>query len=212
MANLEEKKKKAGAILRRLKKLFPVPDSALHYSNNHELLFAVMLSAQTTDKKVNEVTEKLFKKYRTIDDYARTKPSLFAEEIRQVNFYRTKARHIIETAKILNSEYGGEVPLTMGKLTRLPGVGRKSANVVITHADGEVTGIAVDTHVKRLARLFGLTKEKEPDNIEQNLMKLYPKKDWHGINPRLVYYGRAYCTARCKHLECPLRNYIEGIQ
>lgn len=202
------KKEKAARILKELTKLFPVPDSALRYGNNLELLFAVMLSAQTTDKKVNEVTEHLFKKYRTAGDYARAKLPQFAEEIRQVNFYRTKAKHIIEAAHILDKEYGGIVPLVMEDLIRLPGVGRKSANVVIAHANGTVTGIAVDTHVKRLARLFGLTKEKEPNKIEKDLMELFPQKDWHGVNPRLVYYGRAYCTARCKHADCPLREYI----
>lgn len=203
--SLKARKKKAVKIVRILKKLFPKAKIALRYSNNWELLVAVMLSAQCTDKKVNEVTEKLFKKYKTLDDYVRADKREFEKDIRSTGFYRNKAKNILAAAKIIKKKYGGRVPKTMGELTSLPGVARKTANIVLGNAYGIVQGIAVDTHVRRLARLCDLTRENDPDKIEKDLMEILPHREWFNFNMRLVAYGRTYCPARPhNHSLCPL--------
>ena len=169
---------------------------------------AVVLSAQTTDKKVNEVTARLFEKYKTLDDYVKTKPQEFASDIKQIGLYRGKAKNILATAKIIKEKYGGEIPRTMEELVELHGVGRKTANIILSSAFNIAVGIAVDTHMRRLTRLFGLTKNNDPNKIEQDLMKIVPKKEWGQFNYRMVDYGRKYCSARCKHDACPLRKFI----
>lgn len=207
--NFTERKKRAKKIISALKKFFPRAKIVLKYSNNWELLVAVMLSAQCTDKKVNEVTALLFKKYRALDDYIRALQGEFENDIRSTGFYHAKARHILATAKIIQERYKGNVPNTMEALLTLPGVARKTANIVLANAYGIVEGIAVDTHVKRLARLLGLTEETNPERIEKDLMQIIPKSEWFNLTYRLIEYGRAYCSAKPhNHKQCPL-NFLE---
>lgn len=203
---LEIRKHQAMVVLRELKKLFPKAGMMLRYRNNWELLVAVELSAQCTDKKVNEVTGILFKKYRTLDGYVYAKQRDFEKDIYSTGFYRNKAKNILAAAKIIQGKYGGEVPNTMKELLEIPGVARKTANVVLGNAYGVVEGIAVDTHVRRLSRLFGLTKENDPNKIEQDLMEILPKKEWFRFTYRMIEYGRKYCKAapRHDHRECPV--------
>lgn len=192
------RKKRAQKILAELIKLFPNSHIELNYGNNWELLVAVMLSAQCTDKTVNKVTEKLFKKYTTLDDYADADPRIFEKDIHSTGFYKNKTKNILATAKKLRNDFGGEVPQTMKDMLTLPGVARKTANIVLAHAYGVVEGIAVDTHVKRLAQKFGLTSHRNPDKIEKDLMSIFPAKEWSAVNHRFVLYGRYICPAR-KH-------------
>lgn len=191
-----ERKKRATAIGRALARLFPNPTCALTYGNNFELLVAVILSAQCTDKKVNEVTEKLFRKYRTLNDYVHANPKEFARDIRQTGFFNTKTKNVLGAAVKIKKEFGGTVPQTMKELLTIPGVARKTANVVLGNAYGIVEGIAVDTHVKRFAQKFDLTDHKDPKKIEQDLMLLFPRKDWFVLTYRLIEYGRQICPAR----------------
>lgn len=204
---LKERKRKARTIIRRLKKLIPDAKLALHYSNPWELVVAVVLAAQCTDKKVNEVTEKLFKKYRKLEDYIKADPREFEQDIKQIGLYRSKARYILAAAKIVKEDFKGKVPKTMKEITKLPGVARKTANIVLGDAYGVVDGIAVDTHVRRLALKFGLTKHSDPVKIERDLMQIIPKADWLKANYLLVEYGRRYCPARPhNHAACPLNK------
>ena len=204
-AEIKEREAKALKIIKALRKLFPNPRIALRYSNNWELFVAVVLSAQCTDKKVNEVTEKLFKKYRKLDDYAKTKRKDFEKDIRPTGFYRNKAKNILSAAKELKKRFGGKIPKTMAEILTLPGIGRKSANVILGNAYGVVEGIAVDTHVRRLSKKLGLTKHDDPVKIERDLMEIIPKKDWFKFTYLLIDYGRKYCVARPHaHENCPL--------
>ena len=196
---------KAATIVRALKKLFPKTGMALHYSNHWELLVTVVLSAQCTDKKVNEVTEKLFKKYTTLDDYADADPKEFEKDIRPTGFFRNKTKNILAAAKMIRADFDGEIPQTMKELVRVPGVARKTANIVLGNAYGIVEGIAVDTHVIRLSRLLGLTDYADAVKIERDLMQILPKKEWFAFTYRLIDYGRKYCSARRHdHAACPL--------
>lgn len=199
--SLRERKKRVQKISIALKKLFPEAKIALKYASNWELLVAVILSAQCTDKKVNEVTEKLFKKYRTLDDYLRAKPQEFEQDIKATGFYRNKAKNILTAAKIIKEKFNGKLPKTIKEMLELPGVARKTANVVLGNAYGVVEGIAVDTHVSRLAQKLGLTTEKDPVKIERDLMALFPKNEWSPITYRLINYGREICVRR-KHSNC----------
>ncbi len=204
-ADLEKKEKLGREILKVLKRLHPDAKIALKYRNNMQLLAAVILSAQCTDKKVNEVTEKLFKKYKIVDDFANAGIKTFEKEIYQTGFYHAKARNIIAAAKMIRKEFKGILPKTMAEILRLPGVARKTANVVLGNAYGIVDGIAVDTHVKRLSKLYGLTNETDPVKVERNLMQIIPKKDWFKFTYMLIDYGRKECPARAhNHAACPL--------
>jgi endonuclease-3 len=210
MAGQKQKKQKARAkvILRKLKELFPDARMALKYRNNWELLVAVELSAQCTDKKVNEVTEKLFKKYCTLDDYVNADPREFEKDIFQTGFYRNKTKNILAAAKMVQEKCGGKIPRTMREILTIPGVARKTANVFLGNAYGVVEGIAVDTHVKRITRLWGLSREENPEKIEKDLMALLPPQEWFDFTYRVIEYGRKYCTARVKdHSSCPLSKY-----
>ncbi len=204
--DITERKIKVLKIVRELKKLFPKAKMTLTYSNNWELWVAVILSAKCNDKKVNEVTKKLFKKYRKLDDYVQAKQHEFEVDIHSTGFYRNKAKNILATAKIIKEKHGGRIPKTMEEMLALPGVARKTANVVLGDAYGITEGIAVDTHVKRLTRLLELTDETNPDKIEKDLMQILPKKEWGQFTHRMIHYGRKYCPAVPKHnhKDCPL--------
>lgn len=195
-----ERKKRTTKIVATLKKLFPHAKIVLNYSNNWELLVAVILSAQCTDKKVNEVTQKLFKKYRTLGDYVKANSKEFEKDIRPTGFFRAKTKNILAAAKMVKNKFGGKIPKTMEEMLKIPGVARKTANVVLGNAYGVVEGIAVDTHVKRLSQKLGLTYFDDPVKIERDLMQLLPQKEWFNFTYRLIDYGRAICPAR-KH-EC----------
>lgn len=202
---LEEKAKE---IASRLKELFPNPKTPLNYSNPWELYVAVVLSAQQTDVGVNKVTEILFGKYKKLEDYKHVSLEELKQDIRSINFYKGKAKAIKKAADIVLSDYHGNLPDTMNELIKLPFVGRKTANVILQEAYGKSEGIVVDTHVKRLANLFGLTNEKDPVKIEKDLMKVVPKKAWHEFGLGLIYYGRTHCKASCKHTDCPLKQCV----
>ena len=202
--------KRAAAILKVLKKLNPHPKSALDYGTPWEFLVAVQLSAQCTDKKVNEITQKLFKKYRTLDAYVRARPREFEKDIHATGFYRAKTRNILGAAKALKTRYKGRLPRTMPEMLTLPGMGRKSANIVLGTIYGVQAGIAIDTHVKRLAKQLGLTKHTDPGKIEKDLMAMFPRQEWLYLNYRLADYGRKFCPARPHdHIakKCPLAKF-----
>lgn len=200
-------KKRAGKILRELKKIVPDAGMILTYKNNWELLVAVILSAQCTDKKVNEVTENLFKKYRKFDDYIRAKPKEFEKDIFATGFYKNKTKNILSAAKYIKNEYEGKIPKTMEEMIKIPGVGRKTANVVLGNAHGVVEGIAVDTHVFRLAHVLKLSNGKTPEIVERDIMRLFPKKEWFRLTYYLIEYGRKFCPVRKHdHKNCPLSH------
>ncbi len=202
------KKEKAQEIVEELKKLFPKAKTALDYNSDFNLLVAVMLSAQATDKKVNEVSPALFKDYRTSSDYIKLNQEKLEKYINKIGLYRSKSKNILKTAKIIHEKYNDKLPSSMNELVELPGVGRKTANIVLSVIFGKDEGIAVDTHVKRLSHLFGLSKESNPDKIEKDLMEVLPQKEWSEFTLRMIDYGRKYCKASCKHTDCPLREYI----
>lgn len=183
-------------IINRLKKEYPAAKIALKYSSPFELLIATILSAQCTDERVNIVTEKLFKKYKTLKDFAIANPSELEKDIYSTGFYKNKARNIINCAKIIIEKFNGRVPDTMDELISLPGVARKTANIVLYNAFGKTEGIAVDTHVIRLSRRLGLTKNENPEKIEVDLMKTVPKSDWGNISYLLQFHGRNICQAK----------------
>ncbi len=190
-----------------LRKEYDVKGTALNHSSALELLVATILSAQTTDKRVNIVTEELFKKYRKAEDYANADIEELREAIKSVNFYRNKAKYIKESCRIIVEEYGGKVPDSMEELIKLPGVHRKTANVVLSNAFGKVEGIVVDTHVMRLSRRLELTKEKNREKIEQELMKKFSKDKWADLSNLLIAHGRNVCKARKPECEkCILKD------
>lgn len=190
------KKRRALLILERLKALYPEAPCSLDYDNPLQLLIATMLSAQCTDARVNIVTPDLFERFPTVTDYAEADVGEIETYIKSTGFYRNKAKNIRATCEKLVTQFGGEVPQSMDELTSLPGVARKTANVVLAHAFGINAGVTVDTHVKRITNRLGLTKHDAPVKIEQDLMKLLPQPDWENWSIRLVYHGRAVCDAR----------------
>ncbi|MBI2039014.1 MAG: endonuclease III [Candidatus Niyogibacteria bacterium] len=191
MENESAKKKRAGAILKRLSKAYPDAKIALTYGNPIQLLVAVILSAQCTDKKVNEVTRELFKKYKTAKNFAEANPKTFEKEIKSTGFYHAKAKSIIASAKMLVEKFGGRLPKTMEEMTKLRGVARKTANIVLGNAYGVVEGIAVDTHVRQFANYCNLSAYSDPVKIERDLMALFPKKEWFRLTYRIINYNRA---------------------
>jgi endonuclease-3 len=191
----------ASEVIVRLKTEYPDARTELDWSNPLELLVATILSAQTTDVQVNRVTESLFSKYRTAEDYADSTPDELEEDIRPTGFYRNKARSLRGMASALVEEHGGEVPRTMSELVALPGVGRKTANVVLGNAFGVNEGIVVDTHVRRVSGRLGLTESRDPVKIEQELMRLVPEVDWTIFSHLLILHGRRTCKARKP--DCP---------
>lgn len=193
--NMAERKKRAVKIVAMLKKLYPVPKTELKYKTPFQLVVAVMLSAQCTDKAVNKVTEILFKKYKTALDFARAKPKDFEKEIGSIPFFRNKTKAVIAAAKIVVDDFGGKVPRTITELAMLPGVGYKTANVVLGELYDIWEGIPTDTHVKRFAKRFDLTSNNDLKKISHDLEALVPKKDWKYVNNGLVLYGRYICKA-----------------
>ena len=183
-------------ILSILKKQYPQAHIALRYTNNWELLVAVILSAQCTDVMVNKVTEKLFKKYKSIADYAHADIKELEQDIKSTGFYRNKAKNVKAAAQLLFEKFNREVPKTMEEMLEIPGVARKTANVVLGNAYGIVAGIAVDTHVRRLSQRLGFTTYDDPEKIELDLMHLFDKKEWFGLTYKLIDHGRAICQAK----------------
>jgi endonuclease-3 len=182
-------------LLKGLRKLYPDAHCELDYKTPHELVFAVILSAQCTDVRVNATTKTLFKRYKTLDDYAKADPAELEAIVRSCGFYRMKARAIIETARAIRDEHGGEVPDTMEHLLALRGVARKTANVVLGEIYGKQEGVVVDTHMKRLSYRFGLTDEEDPVKVERDLDSLVPRKDWKFWSHAVIWHGRRVCKA-----------------
>jgi endonuclease-3 len=192
-SELEQRVRK---IIRLLKRAYPDAKCSLNYSNAFELLIATILSAQCTDVRVNIVTQDLFRKYRKPEDYLKVSPRELEKDIRTTGFFRNKTKSIQGTAKLLTEQYGGKVPETMEDLLELPGVARKTANVVLGNAFGVISGIVVDTHVTRLSHRLGLSMEKTAEKIEQDLIAIVPKKDWVIFSHLLIAHGRDICKAR----------------
>jgi len=188
-------------VIPRLKAEYPDARTELDWSNPLELLVATILSAQTTDVRVNGVTGTLFEKYRTAADYAGADPNELEQDIRPTGFYRNKARSLRGMAQALVDEHGGEVPRTMPELVTLPGVGRKTANVVLGNAFGIDEGVVVDTHVRRVSGRLGLTDKQDPEKIEQDLVRMVPREDWTVFSHLLIFHGRRVCKARKP--DCP---------
>ncbi|MEM9161756.1 MAG: endonuclease III [Cyanobacteria bacterium P01_F01_bin.4] len=190
------KKQKALEILARLKRLYPDARCSLDYETPLQLLIATMLSAQCTDERVNKVTPALFDQFPTVYAFAEAEVAEIETLVKSTGFYRNKAKNIHGACCKIITDFGGEVPQSMEALLQLPGVARKTANVVLAHAFGINAGVTVDTHVKRLTNRLGLTKHDVPTKIEQDLMKLLPQPDWENWSIRLIYHGRAVCDAR----------------
>jgi len=198
-------KEKVAEIIRRLRKEYPEPGTVLNFKNPFELLVATILSAQTTDVHVNKVTELLFKKYKSIKDYADVPLDILRKDIRSINFYNNKARNIQASAKMIMEQFGSKVPKSMDELTRLPGVARKTANIILFNAYGMNEGIAVDTHVKRVSSRLGLTQNEDPVKIERDLMAATPKEEWGYLTHLLIFHGRKICDAKKpRHSDCVL--------
>ena len=187
---------RAKKIIARLKREYPDATCALHHKSALELVVATILSAQCTDARVNIVTPHLFAKYRTAADYATADPRVLEREIQSTGFFRNKTKSIIGMAQALVERHGGEVPQTMEELTALPGVGRKTANVILGTWFQKNEGVVVDTHVHRLSRLLGLTRQDDPVKIEHDLMAIVPQDDWTWFSHTLIHHGRAVCIAR----------------
>jgi endonuclease-3 len=204
-----KRKERVLKILTILRQTYPEARIALNFSNPLELLVATILSAQCTDKRVNMVTEYLFKKYRTAADYAAADPKVFEEEIRSTGFYHNKTKSVLAAATRIATEFGGKVPDNMADLLTLPGVARKTANVVLGGAFGKNEGIVVDTHVIRLSQRLKLSRHKDNagDKIENDLLDLVPRKDWTDFGNMLILHGRTICEARRpKCPACPINN------
>lgn len=201
-------RKRIGPILRALRSTYPDAHCALRHGNALQLLVATILSAQCTDARVNIATQPLFAKYRTAADFAGADPAMFESEIRSTGFFRAKTKRILEAARLLTERHGGAVPDTMEHLLELPGVARKTANVVLGSWFRKATGVVVDTHVMRVSGRLKLTEEKTPEKIERDLMDLVPKKEWIDFAHRLIWHGRRICVARKPRCEiCPLGNW-----
>lgn len=198
-------------IIRALEATYPEARCALDFESPLQLLIATILSAQSTDKRVNMVTPALFRRYPTARSLARSKPDALEKMIHSTGFFRNKAKHIREACSIIDRGHGGRVPEDMTTLLTLPGVARKTANVVLGVAFGKAEGVVVDTHVQRLSRRLGFTRESKPERIEADLMKALPRKEWIGFSHLLIHHGRAVCKARrpdCAH--CTIADLCES--
>ena len=202
-----ERKARVDEILRRLERMYPGATCALHHENPWQLLVATILSAQCTDKRVNEVTPGLFRKYPTPEDFAAVAPEVLANDIRSTGFFNNKAKSIVGAAKRVVSEFHGKVPQTMNEMLSIPGAARKTANVVLGTAYGIAVGVVVDTHVQRISLRLDFTKQTDPKKIEQDLMKVVPKDHWISFSHEIILHGRALCIARKpKCAECDLNS------
>jgi len=199
---------KVNEIVSLLKNNYPNVKTALDFSTPLELLIATILSAQSTDKQINKVTKTLFKKYRTLQDYVKTPQEELEKDIYSTGFYRNKAKNIKKMCEILVNDFNSKVPDTMEDLITLPGVARKTANIVLSSAFGKIEGIAVDTHVKRLSFRLGLSANTDQDKIEKDLMKIIPKKDWDIFSLLLIQHGRQVCEARKPKCEICFLNKV----
>jgi len=196
-----------GPIIERLEAAYPEAKCSLDHKNPLELLVATILSAQCTDARVNIVTKELFKKYKSAKDYAVANPAVFEEEIKSTGFFRNKTKSVLGMANALVDRYGGRVPDTMDELVELPGVGRKTANVVLGNAFGKNEGVVVDTHVARISALLKLTRQSDAVKIEQDLMKVVPREEWTMFPHLMIHHGRAICIAnRPKCAECVISD------
>ncbi|AEH61850.1 endonuclease III [Methanosalsum zhilinae DSM 4017] len=191
-----------------LKENYPDPEPALNYKNPLELLVATVLSAQATDAQVNRVTEKLFSKYQTLEDFAQADLNELEMDVYSTGFYRNKARNIKESARIIIEDFNSRIPEDMDGLLKLPGIGRKTANIILSRAFGKNCGIAVDTHVARLAGRLGFTDSKNPEKIEKELMALADKVDWEDLSMTLILHGRRVCHARGPECEVCVVNHL----
>jgi endonuclease-3 len=210
---MTKKGERAEEIAVRLKRMYPKAKIALDYTNAFELLIATILSAQSTDARVNIVTKSLFRKYPDAKSFATASQVEMERDVKQTGFYRNKAKAVIAASKAIMERHGGEVPQTMDELTALPGVGRKTANVVLSNAFKKPVGIVVDTHVTRVSARLGLTRSDDPVVIEQDLMKLLPQKEWTPFAHRLILHGRTICIARKpKCAECGLNEVCPSAQ
>jgi endonuclease III len=204
---------RANEINRRLKKAYPTAHCALNHTSPLELLIATILSAQCTDERVNQVTAFLFRKYRTCEDYLRVAPQELEQDIRPTGFFRNKTKSIQGACRMLLEKYRGNIPKTMEELLLLPGVARKTANVVLGVAFGIASGVVVDTHVGRLSRRMGLTRDERPDKVEADLMALLPRKEWINFSHRMIMHGRQICIARKPRCSiCPVANICPSAQ
>ena len=205
--SIEELKTRTRDVIRRLKRAYPGAKCSLNHSNPFELLVATILSAQCTDERVNIVTADLFRKYKKPEDYLKVSPRELEKDIQSTGFFRNKTKSIQGTSKVLTEEFDGQVPHTMDELLELPGVARKTANVVLGNAFGVKAGVVVDTHVTRLSHRLALTQQKTAEKIELDLIEIVPKKDWVIFPHLLIWHGRKICKARnplCE--ECPVEK------
>lgn len=204
---MEQSPETVDAIVSRLRRRYPRSRTALEFETPFQILAATILAAQCTDERVNTLTPALFRKYPTIEAFASADREELERMIRPAGFFRNKAKHIIGSARVVVDRFGGRVPATMTELLTLPGVARKTANIVLSAAFGRAEGIAVDTHVRRISGRLGLSARKNPDGIERDLMALIPEKDWLDFNFMLVEFGREICPARKPRCPgCPLRD------
>lgn len=202
-----ERKARVAKILAKLDEMYPGVTCALHHSNAWELLVATILSAQCTDKRVNQVTPGLFRKYPDIQDFAAASQQELAQDIRSTGFFNNKAKSVIGAARKILSDFGGRIPSDIDQLLTVPGAARKTANVVLGTAFGIASGVVVDTHVQRISQRLDLTKETEPGKIEKDLMKVIPKEKWILFSHQIIHHGRALCVARNpKCAECGLNS------
>lgn len=206
MASTQEKQR-TKKIITRLRKAYPEAHCSLNYSSPLELLVATILSAQCTDERVNIVTANLFRKYRKAEDFIQVEQTELEQDIRSTGFYRNKAKAIQGACRLIVEQHGGRVPSSLDELLELPGVARKTANVVLGNAFGIASGVVVDTHVGRLSQRLGLTRHEQPEKIERDLIELVPQKDWIDFSHLLIYHGRAVCKARKPECaSCTLEN------
>jgi endonuclease-3 len=201
-------KERTQKIIELLEKQYPTAKTALNYSNPLEILVATMLSAQTTDERVNIVTKSLFKKYKTPQDYANADLKELEQDIRSTGFYHNKARNLQGCCRLLVEKFHSQVPRTMPELLELPGVARKTANIVLYNAYGIIAGIAVDTHVRRLSQRLGIADTDNPERIEQELMEITPQEKWMKLTDLLIFHGRQVCIARKPKCEACVLNQI----
>lgn len=210
------KRERAIEVCERLDRRYGPVECFLDHENPFRLVISVLLSAQTTDAQVNKVTPKLFRRWPTPEAMASATPSEVAEVIKSLGFYKTKAKHCVEAAQMIVTDYGGQVPASMKELVKLPGVGRKTANIVLNVSFGIVEGIAVDTHVNRIAHRLKLspkTHEKEPLKTEQDLLKILPQEYWRNVNHQWIKFGREICDARKPQCEiCPLADLCPSVR